>query len=108
METLKLSFEEVADWCERHLEAQRGREIGMTFGAMIRAYGHLAPLSSRLHGEERAARIRRLNDKAEELLLDLSKRFLVAYGWVESRTRVVYPTSMRTNMIYDPGPRPKE
>jgi hypothetical protein len=108
METLKLSFEEVADWCERHLEAQRGREIGMTFGAMIRAYGRLATLSSRLHGEERAARIRRLNDKAEELLLDLSKRFLVAYGWVESRTRVVDPKSMRTNMIYDTGPRPKE
>jgi hypothetical protein len=108
METLKLSFEEVADWCERHLEAQRGREIGMTFGAMIRAYGRLATLSSRLHGEERDARTRQLNAKAEELLLELSRRFLGAYGWVVSRTRVVYPTSMRTNMIYDTGPRPKE
>jgi hypothetical protein len=55
METLKSSFEDVADWCEMHLEAQRGREIGMTFGAAIRAYGRLAALPSRLHGEERAA-----------------------------------------------------
>jgi hypothetical protein len=108
MEPLKSSFEDVADWCETHLEAQRGREIVMTFGAMIRAFGRLAALPSRLHGEERAARIRGLNAKAEELLLDLSKRFHVAYGWVESRTRVVDPKSMRTNMIYDTGPRPKE
>ena len=39
METLKASFEDVADWCEKHLEDQHGREIGMTFGAMLRAYG---------------------------------------------------------------------
>ena len=108
METLKSSFEDVANWCETHLEAQRGREIGMTFGAVIRAYGRLAALPSRLQGEKRAARMQGLNAKAEELLLDLSKRFLVAYGWVEPRTRIVDPKSMRTNMIYDTGPRPKE
>jgi hypothetical protein len=38
MTSLKQSFEDVADWCERHLEAQRGREIGMTFAAVIRAW----------------------------------------------------------------------
>jgi hypothetical protein len=107
METLKSSFENVADWCEKHLEDQRGQEIGMTFGAMLRVYGRLATLPSRLHGEQRAARSRQLNAKAEELLLALSSRFLVAYGWVESMNRkVAEPLSMRTNMIYDSGPRP--
>jgi hypothetical protein len=52
MNNLKDSFEDVADWCEEHLEGQRGREIGMTFGAMLRAYGRLANLPSRLHGEQ--------------------------------------------------------
>ncbi len=105
---LKSSFEEVADWCEKHLEEKRGREIGMTFGAMLRAYGRLATLSSRLHGEERTAKERQLNAKAEELLMELSTRFLVAYGWVEKRSKIVEPISIRTNMTYDTGPRPKE
>ena len=83
MDHLKESFEDVADWCEKHLEEQRGREIGMTFGAMLRAYGRLARLPYRLEGEHRADAQRELNDKAEELLLDLSKRFLVANGGVE-------------------------
>lgn len=108
MNALKDSFEEVADWCEKHLEEKRGREIGMTFGAMLRAYGRLATLSSRLQGEDRAAKIRQLNAKAEELLMELSTRFLVAYGWVEKRSKLVEPISMRTNMTYDTGPRPKE
>ena len=37
MDNLKTSFEEVADWCEKHLEDKQGREIGMTFGAMLRS-----------------------------------------------------------------------
>jgi hypothetical protein len=108
MDNLKAAFEDVADWCERHLEDQRGREIGMTFGAMLRAYGRLATLPGRLEGERRAARERELNAKAEELLMELSTRFLVAYGWLERRSRVVEPMSMRTNMTYDTGPRPPE
>ena len=39
---MKQSFEQVADFCERHLEATRGREINMTFGAAIQASGRLA------------------------------------------------------------------
>ena len=78
----------------------------MTFAAVIRAYGRLATVPSRLHGEERAALLGRLNAQAEGLLLDLSRRFFVAYDYVEQRVRPVDPTSMRTNMIYDPGPRP--
>lgn len=108
MDSLKASFEDVADWCEKQLEDQRGREVGMTFGAMLRAYGRLATLSSRLHGEQRASKERELNTKAEELLMELSTRFLVAYGWVENRSKIVDPMSMRTGMIYDNGPRPKE
>jgi hypothetical protein len=103
MDNLKESFEDVADWCENHLEDQRGREIGMTFGTVIRVYGRLATLPARLHGERRVARERELNGKAEELLVDLSKRFLVAYGWVEPRVKLVDPMPMRTNMIYDSG-----
>ena len=108
MNALKESFEDVADWCEKHLEDQRGREIGMTFGAMLRAYGRLATLSPRQHGDQRAAKERQLNAKAEELLMELSTRFLVAYGLVEKRSKIVEPISMRTNMTYDTGPRPKE
>ena len=108
MHNLKASFEEVADWCEKHLEDQRGREIGMTFGAMLRAYGRLAALPSRLPGEQRSSKERELNAKAEAFLMELSTRFLAAYGWVESRSKVVEPISMRTNMTYDTGPRPQE
>jgi hypothetical protein len=108
MDNLKASFEDVADWCEKHLEAQRGREIGMTFGTMLRAYGRLATLPSRLHGEQRATKERQLNAKAEKLLLELSTRFCMSQ-YVESRIcRIVEPTSMRTNMTYDTGPRPQE
>lgn len=108
MNNLKASFEEVADWCERHLEGRRGREIGMTFGAMLRAYGRLATLPSRLQGEQRSSKERELNTKAEALLMELSTRFLAAQGWMESRSKVVEPTSMRTNMTYDTGPRLQE
>ena len=106
MDNLKASFEDVADWCEKHLEEKRGREIGMTFGAMLRAYGRLATLPARLIGDERAAKEHQLNAKAEELLFDFSTRFFVAYE--SSRSRIVEPVSMRTNMIYDTGPRPQE
>ena len=107
MDNLKESFEDVADWCEKHLEQQRGPEIGMTIGAMLRAYGRLARLPYRLEGEQRAEAQRELNAKAEELLLKRSSRFLVACGGVE-RNKPVEPTSIRTNMTYDPGPPPQE
>ena len=106
MEILKASFEDVADWCEKHLEDKRGREIGMTFGAALRAYGRLAALPARPSGDDRAARERALNAKAEELLFEFSTRFFLAYE--SSKLRVVEPTSMRTNMTYDTGPRPEE
>lgn len=105
MDKLKTSFEDVADWCERHLERQRGLEIGMTFGAMLRAYGRLATLPSRLQGEQRVVTERELSKKGEELLLDLSTRFIVAYGWMDKRNRVLEPTSICMNMSYDPGPQ---
>jgi hypothetical protein len=128
MDNLKDSFEDVADWCEKHLEKRRGREIGMIFGAMLRAYGRLATPPSRLHGEGRVARERELNDRAEGFLLELSARSLEVPGPVETTTYVyeetfrrtnmtydtgqkrrlvVEPSCMVTNMVYDPGPRPK-
>lgn len=48
MDNFKESFEDVGEWCEKHLEEQRRREIGMTFGAMLRAYGRLAILPDQL------------------------------------------------------------
>jgi len=107
MDNLKASFEDVADWCEKHLEDKRGREIGMTFGAMLRAYGRLATLPASLLGEPREARERQLNTKAEEFLLQLSTRFIVAYGWFEKRSKILEPSFMCTNMTYDTGPRPQ-
>ena len=106
MDNLKASFEDVADWCEKHLEDKQGREIGMTFGAMLRAYGRMATLPSRLHGAEHTAKERQLNDKAEQLLFELSTRFFVAYE--SKRPKIVEPQFVRTNMTYDTGPRPQE
>ena len=107
MDNLKESFEDVSEWCEKHLEQQRGPEIGMTFGAMLRAYGRLARLPYRLEGEKRVEKQRELNARAEEFLLKLSKRIVVTCGGGE-RNEPVEPTSFRTNMTYDPGPRPKD
>lgn len=75
MPTLNESFEAVADWCERHLESTRNREVGMTFGAAVRAYGRLATTPAHLLDERRV-----LNEKAEELLLDFCRRLMVAHG----------------------------
>ena len=105
METLKASFEDVANWCEKHLEDERGRAIGMTFGAMLRAHGRLATLSTGPHGEQRAAKEQQLNAKAEELLLKLSTKCFLALEIESKGRRPVDPKSMRTNMIHDPGPR---
>ena len=106
MGDLKTAFEDVAEWCERHLEGERGREIGMTFGAVLRAYGRLATLPARPPGEERPDRERELNADAEELLFRLAVRFFLARQPVKCQP--VEPLSMRTNMTYDPGPRPAE
>ena len=107
MDHLKESFEEVAEWCERHLENKWGREIGMTFGAMLRAYGRLATLPTRPEGEECDAEERERNARAEKLLLEVSTRFFVACEIGSKRIRPLEPTSMRTNMTYDTGPRPE-
>lgn len=101
MQHLIDTFEEVADWCERHLEATRGREIGMTFGAAIRAYGHPATKPEQLAGDQGKA----LDQKADEILLDFSKRFLVAYGWYEGKPNLLDATVQSTNVTCDPGPR---
>lgn len=106
MDSLKNSFEDVADWCEKYLEDKRGREIGMTFGAMLRAYGRLATLPPRLSGDERVARERQLDAKAEELLFELSTRFFVAHE--SNKSKIVEPHFVRANMTYDTGPRPQE
>jgi hypothetical protein len=80
MDSLQESFEDAADWCEHHLEAQRGREIGMTFGAMLRAYGRLATMQDDPDDPANVRQRREANEKAEELLLFLSARFIVAHG----------------------------
>lgn len=100
------SFEDVADWCERYLEAQHGLEVGMTFGALLRAYGRLAAMPAR--PDDASRRYRDQQAKAEELLLAFSVRhiigscFLTAYN----QTRPVDSEFVRTNMIYDTGPHP--
>jgi len=100
MHPTQQSFQEVADFCERHLETARGREIGMTFGAAINALGRLADHPS----DDDDPEWRQLNDRADELLLEFPKRFIVDYGWVgDGKIKPVEPMSMRTNMIYDRG-----
>ena len=100
------SFEAVADWSERHLETTRGREIGMTFGAAVRAYGRLATKTAHLLDEHDALEQKMLNEKAEEILLDFCRRFIVAYGWCDDKSkRLAEPSGPSTNMTYDPGPQ---
>ena len=104
MTLLNESFESVADWCERHLETTRNREVGMTFGAVVRAYGRLAVKPVNLLEDQEALERRVLNEKAEELLLDFCRRFVVAYSGHEDKSkRLVSPNQQSTNMIYDPG-----
>jgi hypothetical protein len=105
MNPLRESFEDVADWCESHLEAERGQDIGMTFGAMLRAYGRLATMPDDPDDPANVRRRRKGDEKAEELLLILSTRFIVALGYFEPHwKKLIEPTSMKTNMTYDPGP----
>jgi hypothetical protein len=108
MNDLRESFDDVADWCEKHLEAKRGREFGMIFGALLRVYGRLATLPDRLHGEQRAVKEQELNARAEELLLALTTRSFVTYRYDGgNRPKLMEANSMRTNMIYDGTPRPR-
>lgn len=98
---MKVPFEQVADFCEQHLDATRGPEIGMTFGAVIHALGRLAA-----HPGEDDPEWRRLNDRTEELLMEFSKRFIIAYGWVgDDKIEQAEPMSMRNNMTYDSSNR---
>lgn len=108
MDHLAEAFEDVADWCERHLEGERGREVGMTCGAMLQTFGRLATLPDRPEGEGRASTAGELNARAENLLLQLSIRFLAANMVESQRDRPLEATSLRTNMTYDTGPRPQE
>lgn len=78
----------------------------MSFGAMLRAYGRLASMPDDKDDAALVRRRRKANEKAEELLLMLSTRFIVAFGYPEPRwKKLVEPTNMRTNMTYDPGPQ---
>jgi hypothetical protein len=107
MGNLNAAFEEVADWCERHLEHQRGPAVGLSFGAMLRAYGRLATLPARLHGYERTFIEKKLNDRAELLLLQLSAFFLTEYNYLGRQPEMVDGASYPANMIYDTGPWPE-
>lgn len=109
MSNLKASFEEVADWCEKYLESKRGREIGMTFGGMLRAYGRLATIPGHSIGDDRSAKELKLDSEAEKLLLALCSKFIIAQHPGPDRYIPYKPlSSMRTNMIYDPGEPPKK
>lgn len=104
MPHLNESFEAVAEWCERHLETTRGREVGMTFGAAVRAFGQLATKPAHLLDDQEAVERRLLNEKAEEFLLNFCRRFIVAYGWYEDKSkRLVDAGVQSTNVTYDPG-----
>jgi hypothetical protein len=103
LEPQKVSFENVADFCERHIEALKGREIGMTFGAIIRALGRLAAIPARLSEQERAARAAELNREVERLLAALSARALPTFYQGKSIQAVdpLYIRGLRPNMVFD-------
>ena len=130
METLQRSFEDVAAWCERHLEARHGWHFGLAIGALIRPYGRLATNPSVLTDAEQAATVQQLTAEADELLRDFTRKFQAAYPWegprigpvlppsqritvafdagTGSMAKLVNPIGQRTNMVYDTGPGPKK
>ena len=74
-------------------------------GAMLRAYGRLATMPDD-PDDPSLVRRRKANEKAEELLLSLSTRVIVAFGFPEPRwKKLIEPTNVRTNMTYDAGPQ---
>lgn len=105
MNNLKSSFDDVADWMERYLESQRGLKVGMTFGALLRVYGRLAALADDQTG---TAEERELTVKALCLLASLSGHLNKTNYRSDRRIELAQPISMRTNMIYDPGPQTRD
>lgn len=104
MNSLKQSFEEVAEWCERHLEAQKNREVGMTFGAMLRAYGRLAAMPGNPEGPKH----REANQRAEKLLLDLAGWLTMKFTFGHANDhgmKMDEAKSIVTNFTYDTGPK---
>jgi hypothetical protein len=94
------SFDDVSDLCERQLEATRGREIGLTFGAAIQALGRIAAHPDGANDADG----QHLKNRADELLLNFARLFIVDCGWLrDKKLKPLQPTSMRNNMIYDPG-----
>ncbi len=113
MTALKDSFEDVADWCERHLEEYHGREIGMTFGAMLRAYGQLATMHSDTGKQVM------VQATAEQLLVAMSTYLLTRESRAEQvidapwanphQTYVAYPVhgveeGVNLGVVYDADP----
>ena len=105
MDHLKSSFDDVADWMERYLEDRRGPEVGMTFGAVLRVCGQLSALPPESRGEACTAEERELMARSELLLASLSDHLQATDFRTGNRIKPVDPASMRTNMIYDPGPQ---
>lgn len=93
------TFEETADWCELHLENNHGREVGMTFGAALRA---LERLRGTEHLPAQAVRLR--SARAEELLLSFATRYIAAREcrYVD-HPRIATIENVLTNMTYDTG-----
>src|SRR5579859_6422881 len=112
MSSLNEAFEAVADWCEKHPEGQKGREIGMHLGSLLRVYSQLANLPDALPGDVREVQLRVLNGKVEKLLSELadcinSKAPNYAYLFDRlhhSSVQIVNPLGVRTNMMFDPRP----
>ena len=108
MDNLNASYEEVADWCEVNVGEGQGRAIGMNIAAIIRDYGYLNALPSlpfRLSAFERFALQQQLISNAAILSQQFKNEFRMVYDQGPKKNLSVQPLSMRTNMIYDPGPR---
>ena len=108
MDNLDASYEEVADWCEVNLGEGQDRAIGMNIAAIIRDYGYLNGLPSlpfRLSAHERYALQQQLISNATILSQQFKNEFRMVYDQGPKMNLAVQPSSMRTNMIYDPGTR---
>ena len=111
MDNLDASYEEVADWCEVNLGDVRGHAVGMNIAAIIRDYGYMNAVPSlpfRLSADERNALRQQLISNAAILSQQFKNEFRMVYDQGPKRNLAVQPSSMRTNMTYDPGTRATE
>lgn len=102
-------IDRLADWCERHLEIIRSREVGMTFSLLLRTYSKMASLKAEQGGGPPSDEFVEASSRAEALLKRLADEVIRRpVRWDKMPINPAKILGRRYNVMYDPGPRPKD